>query len=85
MNGAADEPQIHRVNRYTNNRAHLVSKAIETAMSQTVPCEVIVSTDNTQQVIANYRDKVRYIRRVIVDRFFLGLMEYSLPVRNMYT
>jgi len=73
----------------TYNRAHLVSKAIETAMSQTVPCEVIVcdhgSTDNTQQVIANYRDKVRYIRRVIVDRFFLGLMEYSLPVRNMYT
>lgn len=51
----------------TYNRADLVVKAIDSALSQTLPCEIIVvnhgSTDNTDEVIANYRDKIKYIKR----------------------
>jgi glycosyltransferase involved in cell wall biosynthesis len=72
----------------TYNRAHLVSKAIETAMSQTVPCEVIVcdhgSTDNTQQVITNYRDKVRYIRREVDSGPFFSWLDGILTARSEY-
>ncbi|OHB44435.1 MAG: hypothetical protein A2Y13_08535 [Planctomycetes bacterium GWC2_45_44] len=51
----------------TFNRAHLVVRAIESAINQTYPCEVIVcdhgSTDNTPNVAAKYESKIRYIRR----------------------
>ncbi len=51
----------------TFNRAKLVSKAIDSALSQTVPCEVLVcdhgSTDETPEVVRAYGDRIRYIRR----------------------
>ena len=51
----------------TFNRAHLVTRAIESAINQTYPCEVVVcdhgSTDNTPDIMAQYQGKIRYIRR----------------------
>lgn len=51
----------------TFNRAHLVHRAIESALQQTYPCEVILcdhgSTDNTPQVAKRYSNKIRYIRK----------------------
>ena len=51
----------------TFNRANLIHRAIETAIAQTYPCEIIVcdhgSSDNTPEVVSKYRGKVRYIRR----------------------
>ena len=51
----------------TFDRAHLVSRAVESAINQTYPCEVVVcdhgSTDNTPDVMARYKRKIRYIRR----------------------
>lgn len=51
----------------TFNRAHLVTRAVESAINQTYPCEVVVcdhgSTDDTPQVMAQYKGKIRYIRR----------------------
>lgn len=51
----------------TFNRAGLVGRAIESALAQTYPCEVVVcdhgSTDETPQVAASYGDRIRYIRR----------------------
>jgi len=55
----------------TFNRAKLVRRAIDTALAQTVPAEVIVcdhgSSDDTPAVAASYGDRIRYIRRE-VDR-----------------
>ncbi len=50
----------------TYNRAHLVKDAIDSVLSQTYrDFEIIVvddgSTDNTKEVLAPYRDKVKYI------------------------
>src|SRR5437879_7697799 len=51
----------------TFNRAGLVSRAIDSALAQTHPCEVVVcdhgSTDATPDVAARYGDRIRYIRR----------------------
>lgn len=51
----------------TFNRAGLVTRAIESALNQTYPCEIIVcdhgSTDNTPEVMTRYKGKIRYIRR----------------------
>jgi len=51
----------------TFNRANLVSRAIDSALAQTYPCEVILcdhgSTDSTPDVAAHYGDRIRYIRR----------------------
>ncbi|HVX68024.1 MAG TPA: glycosyltransferase family 2 protein [Bryobacteraceae bacterium] len=52
----------------TYNRAHLISEAIESALSQEPPVrEVIIvddgSTDNTAEVVAGFKDRVRYIRQ----------------------
>lgn len=51
----------------TFNRAKLLHRAIESSISQTYPCEVIVcdhgSSDNTPEVVSKYKEKVRYIRR----------------------
>lgn len=51
----------------TFNRANLVGRAIEGAINQTYPCEVIVcdhgSTDNTPNVAARYKEKIQYIHR----------------------
>lgn len=53
----------------TFNRANLVRSAIESAINQTYPCEVILcdhgSSDNTMEVAADYKDKIRYIRREV--------------------
>lgn len=51
----------------TYNYGKYIKQAIESALNQTLPpCEVIVaddgSTDGTDQVVAKYGDKVRYIR-----------------------
>jgi glycosyltransferase involved in cell wall biosynthesis len=51
----------------TFNRSALVSRAIEAALAQSVPVEVVVcdhgSTDDTPQVVGRYGDRVRYVRR----------------------
>lgn len=51
----------------TFNRAELLPKAIDSALSQTYPCQVLVcdhgSTDGTPEVLRRYSDKVLYIRR----------------------
>ena len=51
----------------TFNRAHLIHRAIESAINQTYPCEVILcdhgSTDKTPEIAANYKTRIRYIRR----------------------
>lgn len=49
------------------NRAHLVHRAIDSALEQTVPCEVVLvdhgSTDHVAEVAARYGDRIRYVRR----------------------
>jgi len=49
------------------NRAHLVRRAIDTALEQTVPCEVVLvdhgSTDNIGDVVRRYGNRIRYVRR----------------------
>jgi glycosyltransferase involved in cell wall biosynthesis len=53
----------------TFNRANYLTKCIDSCLSQTVPCEIIVcdhgSTDNTSEVIKKYGNKVKYIKREI--------------------
>lgn len=51
----------------TFNRAAMLPKAIDSALTQTFPVEVIIvnhgSTDDTDAVVAAYGDRVRYIKR----------------------
>ena len=51
----------------TFNRARLVTRAIDSALAQTVPVEVVVcdhgSTDDTPAVAARYGSRIRYLRR----------------------
>lgn len=51
----------------TFNRADLLPRAIDSALAQTVACEVTVvdhgSTDATPKVAAGYGDKIQYVRR----------------------
>ena len=51
----------------TFNRAKLVSRAIDTALAQTLPAEVVVcdhgSTDETPMVASSYGSTIKYIRR----------------------
>jgi len=51
----------------TFNRARLVTRAIDSALNQTYPCEVVVcdhgSTDDTPSVMEKYKGRIRYIRR----------------------
>lgn len=51
----------------TFNRADFLKEAIDSALAQTIPCEVIVcdhgSTDNTPEVAASYGTKIKYFRR----------------------
>jgi hypothetical protein len=53
----------------TFNRASLLPRAIESALTQTHPCEVVVcdhgSTDATPDVAARYGNRIRYIRREV--------------------
>ncbi|NND17229.1 MAG: glycosyltransferase family 2 protein [Silicimonas sp.] len=55
----------------TFNRAGMLSRAIDSSLSQSVPSEVIVvehgSTDETPAVAARYGDRISYVRR---DRDF---------------
>jgi len=49
------------------NRASMVHRALDTALAQTHPCEVILvdhgSTDDIATVASRYGDRIRYIRR----------------------
>lgn len=72
-------PEFNDTNRHTSsvvpvsiviptfNRATMLPKAIDSALAQTFPVEVIVvnhgSTDNTDAVVSAYGDQVRYIER----------------------
>ena len=51
----------------TFNRSKFVQKAIESSLSQTYPCEIIVcdhgSKDDTPKVMTKYKNKLKYIRR----------------------
>jgi glycosyltransferase involved in cell wall biosynthesis len=51
----------------TFNRANLVHRAIDSALRQTQPCEVLLvdhgSTDHTKEVAATYGASIRYVRR----------------------
>ncbi len=51
----------------TFNRAEFLKTAIDSALEQTYPCEIVVSdhgsTDNTPSVAKAYGDKINYIRR----------------------
>ncbi len=51
----------------TFNRADMLPKAIDSALAQSYPAEVIVvnhgSTDGTDGVVASYGERVRYIKR----------------------
>ena len=51
----------------TYNRAHLIERAIDSALNQTIPGDEIIvvdddSTDNTEAVIAKYNEAVRYFK-----------------------
>jgi glycosyltransferase involved in cell wall biosynthesis len=49
------------------NRAHLVSRAIDSALAQTVACEVVLvdhgSSDDISSIVDKYGDGIRYVRR----------------------
>jgi glycosyltransferase involved in cell wall biosynthesis len=51
----------------TFNRAALVGHAVDSALGQTVPCDVVVcdhgSADDTPRVIRGFGSRVRYLRR----------------------
>lgn len=51
----------------TFNRANYLVECIDSCLSQTYPCEIIVcdhgSTDDTPNVVKQYQDKIKYIRR----------------------
>lgn len=51
----------------TFNRADYLVECIDACLAQTVPCEIIVcdhgSTDNTPEVVQNYGNRIKYIRR----------------------
>ena len=51
----------------TFNRAEYIQRAIDSALSQTYRCEIIVcdhgSNDETQEICLDYGDKIKYIRR----------------------
>lgn len=53
----------------TFNRAHYLVETIESCLNQTFPCEVIVcdhgSTDGTKEMMVNYENRVKYIRREV--------------------
>ena len=51
----------------TFNRSQIVHRAIDSALGQSFPCEVLIvdhgSSDQTSERVAAYGDRVRYIRR----------------------
>jgi glycosyltransferase involved in cell wall biosynthesis len=51
------------------NRANLVHRALDSALTQTHPCEVLLvdhgSTDEIASVVRQYGDRIRYVRREI--------------------
>lgn len=52
----------------TFNRAHIVTRAIDSVLAQTYrPCEILVvddgSTDNTADVLQSYADRIVYVRQ----------------------
>ncbi|MEO0534579.1 MAG: glycosyltransferase family 2 protein [Cyanobacteria bacterium P01_A01_bin.123] len=53
----------------TYNRLHLLKRAIDTALNQTVPCEVVVvdnaSTDGTDDYVKSLGDRVVYHRNTV--------------------
>lgn len=75
---AAAEPRASIVIP-TFNRADRVVRAIDTALEQTVPCEVIVvdhgSKDHTSDVVQGYGERVRYLRRDTDNGPFYGWLD----------
>lgn len=51
----------------TYNRAGYLDQCIQSALAQTVACEIVVcdhgSTDNTPEIAAKYGNKIKYVRR----------------------
>ncbi|NCC37458.1 MAG: glycosyltransferase family 2 protein, partial [Chloroflexia bacterium] len=49
------------------NRAHLVHRALDSALTQTYRCEVLLvdhgSTDDIASVVRHYGERIRYVRR----------------------
>lgn len=63
----ADNESVATIVIPTFNRAKLLSTAIDSALAQTVNCEIIIvnhgSTDNTDEIVETYGNSVRYIKR----------------------
>ena len=51
----------------TFNRAGMLRRCIDSALAQTIPCEIVVcdhgSSDDTPAVARSYGDRIRYVRR----------------------
>lgn len=53
----------------THNRAHYLAEALDSILNQTRPPEELIivddgSTDNTEEVVKHYGEKIRYFKRV---------------------
>lgn len=70
------------------NRADLVAKAIDSALAQTRPCEVVVtdhgSTDAIADVVAHYGERIRYVRKDRDDGPFLAWLDGVLNARGEF-
>lgn len=72
----------------TFNRADLLGAAIDSGLSQSHPCEVIVvdhgSSDHTADVVAGYGDKIRYVRKDKDDGPFLAWLDGVLHANGEF-
>lgn len=72
----------------TFNRAGMVRRAIDSALDQTVACEVIVSdhgsTDETQSLVSQYGERIRYLRRDVDNGPFFSWLDGVINARGEY-
>ena len=70
----------------TFNRADYLIQCIDSCLSQTQPCEIIVvdhgSTDNTPEVAEKYGDKIIYIRRELDSGVHFCWLDGILHAKN---